>query len=113
MRIVAVGSAFPKNFYRQEELLEAFRDAWAGQLFNKSRIDDLHRNVLVGSRYLALPIEEYRTRIDSWGAMEDESANTGSCAAGMRGIRFQTAQLARCPSRQDVEDGRASTFWKP
>ena len=70
MRIASVGSALPENFYDQETLLAAFREQWAERYFNLRRLEDLHRNVLVGGRHLALPLEEY-SRLESWGQAND------------------------------------------
>lgn len=58
-RIAAVGSAFPRHYYDQETLLAALRGYWSERYFNLERIEQLHRNVLVGGRHLALPLEEY------------------------------------------------------
>jgi alkylresorcinol/alkylpyrone synthase len=58
-RIAAVGAAFPPHYYDQETLLAAFRRQWGARYFNLDRLEQLHRNVLVGGRHLALPIEEY------------------------------------------------------
>jgi alkylresorcinol/alkylpyrone synthase len=60
VRIASVGRALPAHYYDQETLLRALREAWSGQLFNPARLDQLHRNVLVGGRHLALPLERYR-----------------------------------------------------
>jgi alkylresorcinol/alkylpyrone synthase len=70
MKISAVGSALPEHYYDQETLLEAFREEWAKRYHNVGRIEKLHRNVLVGGRHLALPIEEY-PRIENWGQAND------------------------------------------
>jgi alkylresorcinol/alkylpyrone synthase len=70
LRIAAVGSAFPVHYYDQEALLAAFRGVWRDKLHNLDRLEALHRNVLVGGRHLALPIEEYE-EIDSWGRAND------------------------------------------
>ena len=70
MRIAAVGSALPEHFYDQAALLAAFREQWAERYFNLRRLEELHRNVLVGGRHLALPIEEY-PKIESWGEAND------------------------------------------
>lgn len=59
LRIASVGSAFPPHYVDQETLIAAFRDAWASRYHNVARIEDLHRHVLVGGRYLALPLEAY------------------------------------------------------
>lgn len=70
VRIVSVGSALPKHFYDQETLLAAFREQWAERYFNLRRLEDLHRNVLVGGRHLSLPIEDYAS-IENWGQAND------------------------------------------
>jgi alkylresorcinol/alkylpyrone synthase len=61
MRIVSVGRALPPHVYEQEQLLAAFAELWADRFRNRKRIEQIHRNVLVGRRHLALPMEEYRT----------------------------------------------------
>ena len=71
MRIAAVGKAFPPNYYDQETLLTAFQKAWSGRLYNQERLTQLHQNVLVGGRYLALPLEDYEQRVTTWGAAND------------------------------------------
>jgi len=71
MRIASVGKAFPANYYDQEELLGALRRVWSKRMFNQGRLDSLHRNVLVGGRHLALPLQEYEKRVTSWGAAND------------------------------------------
>ena len=65
-----MGSAFPPNYYDQERLIEAFRALWGKRHHNLDRIERLHRNVLVGGRHLALPLEEY-ARLDTWGKAND------------------------------------------
>ncbi|MDX1630806.1 MAG: 3-oxoacyl-[acyl-carrier-protein] synthase III C-terminal domain-containing protein [Thermoanaerobaculia bacterium] len=68
--VTAVGSAFPAHYYDQETLLEAFEERWGRAHFNTERLRRLHRNVLVGGRHLAIPLEEYR-RLDGWGKAND------------------------------------------
>jgi alkylresorcinol/alkylpyrone synthase len=70
MKIAAVGSAFPENYYGQEALIAAFRERWSAAFFNPARFEQLHRHVLVGGRHLALPIEEY-PRLATWGQKND------------------------------------------
>lgn len=70
MRILSVGSAFPPHYYDQEQLLAALRELWAARHYNLDRLERLHRNVLVGGRHLALPIEEYE-RLITFGAAND------------------------------------------
>jgi len=43
----------------QETLISVFREHWAREHFNVERIEELHRSVQVGGRYLALPLAEY------------------------------------------------------
>jgi alkylresorcinol/alkylpyrone synthase len=69
-RIVAVGHAFPDHYYDQEALLAALREEWADRLFNLDRLEQLHRNVLVGGRHLALAMEDYRD-LEGWGQAND------------------------------------------
>jgi len=70
MRVAAVASALPANYYGQEELLAAFRAHWGQRHHNLARLEQLHRNVLVGGRHLALPMEEYE-RLTTFGAAND------------------------------------------
>ncbi len=70
MRIAAVGSALPPNYYDQETLVAALRAHWGQRYFNLDRLEQLHRNVRVGGRHLALPIEEY-AGLSGFGAAND------------------------------------------
>ncbi len=70
MKIASVGSALPPHFYDQETLLSAFRSRWAKRHHNLDRLEALHRNVLVGGRHLALPMEEYDD-LTTWGDAND------------------------------------------
>ena len=55
----SVGTALPPNWVDQETLISSFREHWAREHFNVERIEELHRSVQVGGRYLALPLDEY------------------------------------------------------
>ncbi len=70
MKIASIGSALPKNFYDQETLLAALRASWAERHHNLDRLEAIHRNVLVGGRHLALPMEEYQ-ELKTWGDAND------------------------------------------
>ena len=70
VRIAAVGHAFPPHFYDQDTLIAAFRELWGKRHYNLDRLERLHRNVLVGGRHLALPVEEY-AGLDTWGKAND------------------------------------------
>ena len=70
MRIAAVGKALPPHFYDQDTLLRALKQYWGARHFNLARLEALHKNVLVGGRHLALPLEEYG-RLSTWGRAND------------------------------------------
>lgn len=57
--IVSVGRAFPPHYYSQEELVAAFVEHWGEHFHNPRRLQQIHQNVLVGGRHLALPMERY------------------------------------------------------
>lgn len=70
MKIASVGEAFPAHYYSQEKLLQGFKQVWSSRLFNPDRLESLHRNVMVGGRHLALPIDEY-SKLETWGQAND------------------------------------------
>jgi alkylresorcinol/alkylpyrone synthase len=70
MRIAGVGRAFPEHYYSQSELSLALKEHWAERHFNLDRLDQLHKNVLVDGRHLALKLEEYEA-LDSFTAAND------------------------------------------
>jgi alkylresorcinol/alkylpyrone synthase len=70
VQIAAVGRAFPPHYYPQDALIGAFRALWSRRHHNPDRAEAIHRNVLVGGRHLALPLEEYE-RLGSWGEAND------------------------------------------
>ncbi|MCA9542847.1 MAG: type III polyketide synthase [Myxococcales bacterium] len=76
MRIVDVGRAFPRHFYEQETLLAALRAHWGQRHRNPARLERLHRNVLVGGRHLALPLQEY-PQLTDFGAANDAWIRVG------------------------------------
>ncbi len=81
MRVVSVGSAFPPHRYEQEELVAAFRAAWAGHFFNPARLEQIHKNVLVGGRNLALQMEDYLS-LAGFGAANDAFIRVGTEVGG-------------------------------
>ena len=70
MKIAAVGRALPPHYYDQSALLAALQRRWADRYFNLDRLERLHRNVLVGGRHLALPLEQYE-QLATWGDAND------------------------------------------
>jgi alkylresorcinol/alkylpyrone synthase len=70
MRIASAASAFPKNYYSQQFLLEQLQEYWGDRLRSPQLLARLHRNVTVEGRYLALPTEKYY-EITTWGRAND------------------------------------------
>jgi alkylresorcinol/alkylpyrone synthase len=113
LRIAAVGRALPPHYYDQDTLLEALRQRWGKRYFNPERLERLHRNVLVGGRHLALPIEDY-AGLTSWGksndawirvaqevgeqAVRDSLARAGLSASDLDAILFVTVTGVATPS---------------
>ena len=57
--ILAVNTALPDNFDDQDQLIAALLERWGQRYANPERIAQFQRNVLVGGRHLALPMERY------------------------------------------------------
>lgn len=70
MRIASVGRAFPQHYYDQKTIIDAFKAYWGPRLDNPRLLERLHRNVMVGGRHLALPIEAY-PELTSFSASND------------------------------------------
>jgi alkylresorcinol/alkylpyrone synthase len=57
--IAHVTTAFPDNYYEQDVMIESLKKVWSKKYFNLDRLEEFHKNVLVGGRSLALPLEKY------------------------------------------------------
>lgn len=109
----AVARALPPHYADQETLIAAFREHWATQHFNVERLEQLHRAVQVGGRYLALPLEEYprlrtfRARNEAWTraavdlgveAIRDALSRAGCAAEEIDHLYFVTVTGLSTPS---------------
>ncbi len=65
-RIAGVASAFPRQYYRQQEIAEALQRHWSNGLDNPKVLERLLTRVGVDGRYLALPIHAYDD-LTTWG----------------------------------------------
>ena len=65
-RIAGVASAFPRQYYRQQEIADALQRHWGEGLDNPKVLERLLARVGVDGRYLALPIEAYDD-LTTWG----------------------------------------------
>ena len=63
-------TSFPDNFYSQDQLIDQFRKIWKEKFHNFERIENFHKNVLVGGRHLALPLEDYPKK-ETFGQKND------------------------------------------
>jgi len=99
MQIAAVGRCLPPHYFAQQQLADALSELWAGRFHNPQRLEQIHRNVLVGGRYLALPIEGYRA-LRGFG---DANAAFIDCALelGEKAIRAALASAALSPADVD------------
>jgi len=86
-QIAGVGSAFPRHYYRQEEIAAALMRHWAGKMDNPQVVDRLHTRTGVDGRHLALPIDAYDD-LDTWGKsnnvwieVAEELAEQSTCRA--------------------------------
>ncbi len=59
MRIAAISSAFPDNYYSQEEILAELGTQWGASKEVLGRLGTFHRRAGVAGRHLALPKEDY------------------------------------------------------
>ncbi len=56
---VAVETAFPKNYYTQDQIIDALKNIWKEKVKNTKRLQSIQENVLVGGRHLSMPLEDY------------------------------------------------------
>jgi alkylresorcinol/alkylpyrone synthase len=83
MQIVSATSAFPKHYYRQEQLADALQEYWGDRLVKPDVFRRLHKNVGVEGRFLSLPIDAY-PKLRGWGEANDHwirvATELGQCA---------------------------------
>ncbi len=68
--IVSTATAFPKHYYKQQELAEAFRRNWGSKLENPDLPVWMHGRVCVEGRHLAYPAEVYE-KLRDFGESND------------------------------------------
>jgi len=76
MQVLSTNWALPEHYYSQMELFEAFKEELEGKYHNIDRVARLHSNVLVGGRYLALPVDKLR-QLQSFGEANDAFIQVG------------------------------------
>ncbi|MBB2915275.1 alkylresorcinol/alkylpyrone synthase [Streptosporangium becharense] len=84
-RIAAVRGALPPNRYLQAEITDAFARACLPEGADRRLLDRLHSSAKVGSRHLALPLDQY-AKLDGFGAANDAfieaAVELGAAAVG-------------------------------
>lgn len=68
--ILAGATAFPPHHYSQDQIVSALKERWAERHFNLARLEQLHKNVAVEGRHLAVPLERYN-ELEGFGANND------------------------------------------
>ncbi|MBZ5502450.1 MAG: type III polyketide synthase [Acidobacteriia bacterium] len=66
MRIVGVGSAFPRHYYKQEVLVQTLKHFWRDRLPKPEALERLGERMTVEGRYLARPLDFYEN-LQTWG----------------------------------------------
>ncbi|MGI8770909.1 MAG: type III polyketide synthase [Acidobacteriaceae bacterium] len=66
MKISGIASAFPENYYTQQQILDELASYWSGETDRLKALNRFHHRVGVDGRYLALPIKQYE-QIATWG----------------------------------------------
>lgn len=95
----AIGCALPENYYPQDVLSSALAREWGGSDSEMARFERIHRAVGVRGRYLAFPMEDYRS-IDSFSASNDKWIDAAS-KLGAAAINSALSQCDLSPSDVD------------
>jgi alkylresorcinol/alkylpyrone synthase len=70
MRIVTTATAFPPNYFLQDEVVAALKTQLEQGSANTALLERIHSRTGVAGRYFALPLEEYPP-LDTWGKTND------------------------------------------
>jgi alkylresorcinol/alkylpyrone synthase len=87
MRISSVASAFPRHYYKQEQIAEALKQNWRDKIANPQVLDRLLSRVGVEGRFLSLPLERYDDLLtwgeanNAWIEVAEELAEQALCRA--------------------------------
>ena len=77
VRVAGIARALPSHYYDQATLHAHLAQQWAPHFHNPARFEQLHRNVCVAGRHLALPIDAYESLSD-FGEANDEWIRCGT-----------------------------------
>lgn len=98
-RIVSVGTALPESCHEQETITGFLEQAWAGRGRRIGRLRELHSNLRVATRHLALPLDAYFD-LDSFGKANDVWIE---CALQLGQVAIETALQSAGLAPSDVD----------
>ena len=99
MKIAAVSTAFPANWYDQKTLTEYLVAAFGGGA-RADRLRSLHENTRIDGRYLTLPLERYAELTDFTAT--NAAWLAGALELGERAIRTALQRAGIEPSEVDA-----------
>ncbi len=99
MRIASVSSAFPANYYQQEQIFAELGRQWGATPTVLSRLETFHQRAGVRSRHLALPKEEYEN-VKGFSARNREYVRV-AVDLGERALSSALEQAGVAPERLD------------
>ena len=59
MQIAAVGRAFPRHYISQSNVTAMLNALWSASKYSPRQLERIHKNVAVGGRHCALPLDAY------------------------------------------------------
>jgi predicted naringenin-chalcone synthase len=98
LRIVSAASAFPKNYYPQPVLVEAFHKHWGTQLERPEMLGWLQERVGVDGRYLAYPVETYENLLSVANLTSSGLFGDGAAAVIIAGVVLEKFMRERRPT---------------
>ena len=100
MTIASVACAFPKNYYRQEEILSELAQQWGATPAVLTRLEAFHSRAGVRARHLALAKEEYQN-VQGFSARNREYVRVAT-DLGAEALRQALAEAAVAPEDLDA-----------
>ena len=100
--LIDIETAFPKNYYSQQDLVSEITSAWKGKLTNLSRVNMIHSNVLVDKRHLAMPIQDY-FELNSFDQRNDKFIEIATDIA--------TEAIQSLLDKNDLDPKNISSLW--
>ena len=135
--IHSVQCSLGEHYYDQETLSQALLADWSERYFNPQRILDFQKNVLVGGRHLAIPLEKYN-ELKGFGdfnnawldaavpmaskavsgllegsglVAEDISAITSTTVAGLAVPSLDARLMNKLPFKRNTKEASPSLDW--